>query len=178
MAGFCEHDNELSGFIKKAGHSLTSWVTVSCSKTIVRFVTSSLTKQLLVSIVTLSDEEPNARILVSQLLDLCEFFLYTSTFQYARANIRSRCSSVSIVTRLRAGRHRGQFPAWAKTGFFFFATASRPALEPTQTPIQGVPGTKRMGRESDHSRPSSAAVNNSWSYTSTPPIRLHGVALS
>jgi hypothetical protein len=29
-----------------------------------------------------------------------------------------------------------------------------------------------------HSPPSSANVKNAWSYTSTPPIRLHGVVLS
>jgi len=37
---------------------------------------------------------------------------------------------------------------------------------------------KRPGRESDHSPPSGAEVNNAWSYTSTPPIGLHGVVLS
>jgi hypothetical protein len=38
-------------------------------------------------------------------------------------------------------------------------------------------GVKRPGREADHSHlvPRS---NNEWSYTSTPPIRLHGVVLS
>jgi hypothetical protein len=40
------------------------------------------------------------------------------------------------------------------------------------------PGVKRPGREADHSPPSSAEVKNTWSYTSTPPIRLHGVVLS
>jgi hypothetical protein len=50
-------------------------------------------------------------------------------------------------------------------------------------PIQCVPGdfflgVKRPGRETDHSPPSSAEVKNAWSYTSTPPIRLHGVVLS
>jgi hypothetical protein len=39
-------------------------------------------------------------------------------------------------------------------------------------------GVKRPGREADHSPPSSAEVKNAWSYTSTPPIRIHGVALS
>jgi len=39
-------------------------------------------------------------------------------------------------------------------------------------------GTKRPGLEADHSPPSSAEVNNAWSYTSPPPIRLHGVVLS
>ena len=35
------------------------------------------------------------------------------------------------------------------------------------------PGVKRPGREGDHSPPSVADVKNSWSYTSTPPTRLH-----
>jgi hypothetical protein len=39
-------------------------------------------------------------------------------------------------------------------------------------------GVKRPGREADHSRPSSAEVKDAWSYTSTLPIRLHGVVLS
>jgi hypothetical protein len=38
-------------------------------------------------------------------------------------------------------------------------------------------GVKRPGRETDHSSPSSAEVKNAWSYTSTPPIRLHCVVL-
>jgi len=65
-------------------------------------------------------------------------------------------------------------------GFSVFARASRPALGPTRSPIQWVlgaliPGVKRPGRESDHSPPPSAEVK---SYTSTPPIRLHGVVLN
>jgi hypothetical protein len=68
-------------------------------------------------------------------------------------------------------------------GIFLFTTASRPALVPTEPPIQWVRGTlslavKRPGREADHSPPSSAEVENVWSYTSTPPIRLKGVVLS
>jgi hypothetical protein len=39
-------------------------------------------------------------------------------------------------------------------------------------------GVKRPGREADHSPPTSAKVQNAWSYTSTPSIRLHGVVLS
>jgi len=61
-------------------------------------------------------------------------------------------------------------------GFFFlFTTAFRPALGPTQPPIQWtqealIPGVKRPGREADHSHPYNAEVKPSWSYTSTPPI--------
>jgi hypothetical protein len=56
-------------------------------------------------------------------------------------------------------------------------------VELSQPPIQWVPGVpslgvKRQGRESDHLPPSSAEVKNAWSYTSTSPIRLHGVVLS
>jgi hypothetical protein len=49
-------------------------------------------------------------------------------------------------------------------------------------PIQWVPSVftpriKLPGREANYSHPSSAEVKNAWSYTSTPPIRLHGVVL-
>jgi hypothetical protein len=67
-------------------------------------------------------------------------------------------------------------------GIVLLTTASRTALEPIQSPIQWVPealslGVKRPGREADHSPSSSAEVKYAWSYTSTPPIRLHGVVL-
>jgi hypothetical protein len=66
---------------------------------------------------------------------------------------------------------------------FLFVTTSRPALGPTQLPIQSVSGAlslgvKRSGREVDYSPPSNAEVKNEWSYTSTPPMRLHGVVFS
>jgi hypothetical protein len=72
-------------------------------------------------------------------------------------------SSVGIATRLRAGR--SGFDSRKKLGIFLFATVSSPALEPTQRPIQWVPralslGVKRLGREADHSPPSSAEVKN------------------
>jgi hypothetical protein len=67
-------------------------------------------------------------------------------------------------------------------GIFLFITVPRTALGPTQPPIQSGPvalslGLKWPGGEADHSPPSSAEVKNAWSYTSTPPICLHGVAL-
>jgi len=39
-------------------------------------------------------------------------------------------------------------------------------------------GVKRAEREADRSPQSGAEVKHAWSYTSTPPIRLHGVVLS
>jgi hypothetical protein len=72
---------------------------------------------------------------------------------------------------------RVQFPAGEMMEYFV-----RPALGPTQPPIQWVPGAlasrvKLPGREADRSPPSSAKVKNAWSYTSTLPIRLHSAAL-
>jgi hypothetical protein len=71
----------------------------------------------------------------------------------------------------------------ARTGDFIFTTASRPGLGPTQPRIQRVPGAlsvrvKWPGREADNPPPSSAEAKNVWSYTSTLPVRLHGVVLS
>jgi hypothetical protein len=67
--------------------------------------------------------------------------------------------------------------------FLLFTTETRPALGPTQAPIQWVPGgsfpgIKRPGRETDHTPPSSTEVQNAWSSTSTPSIRCHGMVLS
>jgi hypothetical protein len=77
---------------------------------------------------------------------------------------KNRDSLVGRATRLWAGRRddRGSIPGvgWE---FFFFDTVSRPALGPTQLPIQWVPEVlflevKRSWREADHSPPSSAKV--------------------
>jgi hypothetical protein len=58
-------------------------------------------------------------------------------------------------------------------GIFLFTTASRPALRPTQPPIQWVPGALSLGLkwpgcEAAPSTPCSTEVKNPWSYTSTP----------
>jgi hypothetical protein len=51
---------------------------------------------------------------------------------------------------------------------------------PTQPPVQLVtalisPGLERPGHEANHASPSGSEVKNEWSYTATPPLRLHGV---
>jgi hypothetical protein len=75
------------------------------------------------------------------------------------------------------------FESRSGLGIFLLTTAFRPALDLTHPPIQWLPGSfylglKRPGRESDHSQPSNAEVKDAWRYTSTPPIRIHGVVLS
>jgi hypothetical protein len=61
-------------------------------------------------------------------------------------------------------------PIWSR----IFSKSSRPALGPTQPPIQWIPGAlspgvKRPGREADHWPLSSADVKKMWIYTSAPP---------
>ena len=60
---------------------------------------------------------------------------------------------------------------------FLSSRTTKPALGPTYRPMQTVPGyfpgMKRQRLEDDHTPPSSVAVKNKWSYTPTPPIRLH-----
>jgi pimeloyl-ACP methyl ester carboxylesterase len=70
-----------------------------------------------------------------------------------------------------------------RQGYGIFLSAFRPALGPTQSPTQWVVeaislGVKRERREGDHLPPSSVETMNAWSYTSTPPIRLHGLVLT
>jgi hypothetical protein len=43
---------------------------------------------------------------------------------------------------------------------FPLASVSRPPLGPTQLPVQWVPGVLSLGRDADHSPPSSAEVEN------------------
>jgi hypothetical protein len=68
-------------------------------------------------------------------------------------------------------------------GVFILATASRLALASIYPLIKRITGDiflaiKRPGREAYHLPPSTDEVKNEWSYTFTPPTRLHGVVLS
>jgi hypothetical protein len=68
--------------------------------------------------------------------------------------------------------------AGVRMEYIRFTTAlSRPALGPTQPPIQWVLGALIPGTE-QLERPYNAEVKNMWSYTFTPPIRLHGLMLN
>jgi hypothetical protein len=96
---------------------------------------------------------------------------------------KSRDSSVGIALGYGLDDRGLGFDSRRGWGIFLFTTTSRTALGPTQPPIQWVPGAlslgvKRPRREANHIPPSSAEVTKAWSYTSTPPIRLHGMVLS
>jgi hypothetical protein len=86
-----------------------------------------------------------------------------------RSNFQYRSSLISIHVDMNTNcLNRSHLPP-----HFLFSTSSRPALGPTQPPIQWVTGAlfprvKRPGRESDHSPPFSAEVKKTWIYKSTP----------
>jgi hypothetical protein len=89
--------------------------------------------------------------------------------KYLYAFMQSRDSDWLWAARTRA---RSSSPGRVKN--FHFSMSSRPALGPTQPPIQREPGAlspdvKRPGREADHSLPTSTEVKKTWIYTSTPP---------
>jgi hypothetical protein len=84
----------------------------------------------------------------------------------AQSELRSRYSD-----RLRA--RRPGFDSRQRQELFLYSTESKPALGPTEPPIQWVPGTispevKRPGREADHSPPSSTQVKNGEAIPALP----------
>jgi hypothetical protein len=96
---------------------------------------------------------------------------------------KRRDSSVSIATGYGLDDRGSEvrFPAGAgnfsvlhhvQTG-----SGAHPASFPMGTGVSFL-GLKRPEREADRSPPSSADVKNAWRYTSTLPMRLHGVMLS
>jgi hypothetical protein len=105
----------------------------------------------------------------------------------------SKCNSVSIATRLRAGR--SGFDTWQGQGKNHSlllrvqnCSGSHPAPYPTVIGVSSL-GVKRPRGEADHSHSSTAEVKNAWSSTSTPQYvfmtwflikeaHLHGVVLN
>jgi len=73
---------------------------------------------------------------------------------------QSRGSSVSVVTKLSYELDDRRSISDRGWDIFLLVIAPRPALEPTQSPIQWIAGVKRPEREADHSPPSSAEVKN------------------
>jgi hypothetical protein len=92
--------------------------------------------------------------------------------------------AVAAILRLGYGMDdRGSILGRGNKGISLLATASGPALWPTQPPIQTAPdalilGIKRPGCEADNSTPFSAEAGNAWNYTSTPQVSVHGVVLN
>jgi hypothetical protein len=94
----------------------------------------------------------------------------------------SRDSSFGIATGYGADDRVIGFRFPAGLGNFLFTTASRTAQWPIQPPTEWVPdalslGLKRQFREVTTRLQLVPMSKNAWSYTSIPPIRLHGVVL-
>lgn len=105
-----------------------------------------------------------------------QFSSTPSTYNTYRVNIRNQ-DIVGIATRLRS---EVRIPYWANR---LFLSPKRPDWFwcPPSLLWNWYRGSftevKLPGRESDHSSPSDAEVENDWSYTSAPPICLHGVRM-
>jgi hypothetical protein len=102
--------------------------------------------------------------------------LHDQYFRCYTSHRQNRDNSLGIALDDQGSSIR--FPAALE--IFLFTTASRTPLGPTQPPIQWVPGALSLGLGVKltthlHLVPRS---KNEWRYTSTPPIRLHGVVLS
>jgi hypothetical protein len=85
-------------------------------------------------------------------------------------HLKSQDSSVGMAT----GYGLGGWGSISSRGWtFLYSTTTRPALGPTQPPIQWLPGVlspgvKRPEREAHHSRSSSTEVKNSGAVLSLP----------
>ena len=84
---------------------------------------------------------------------------------YIYIYIYGPCNSVDIATDY------GLDGPGSNAGVDEIFRPSRPVLGPTQPPVKWIPGLSqgkvRPGRAADHSPPSSAAVMEEYSYTST-----------
>jgi hypothetical protein len=94
--------------------------------------------------------------------------------------MRSRYKSFGTAIRLRAGQPGFDFRAGPD--IFLFSIALRPALSPTQSPIQWVlgalsQGVKQQERETDQSPSSSFEVKNRGA-TFPLSIFLRGIVLN
>jgi hypothetical protein len=99
--------------------------------------------------------------------------------------VTNRGRAAGIVTGYWLHERRGRSSSPGTVKNFHFSISSRPDLEPTQSPIQCVPGggvflrgVKRYGREADHSPPTSVEVKRACIYISAPLIRLYGPEFS
>jgi hypothetical protein len=88
---------------------------------------------------------------------------------------RSRCSRVGLAIRLWAGQPWVLILVGARDLLFSKNGQSRSGTHPASNSVGCYPGVKWPGHEVKYSLPFSAKVENEWSFTSAPPICLHGI---
>jgi hypothetical protein len=99
----------------------------------------------------------------------------TNSITCFQCKLRSRISSVTIVTTLGEGR-LGNLGSISDMGedfsfLFLFCIVQVSLVSPLDTGIIS-PGVRRPGHEADHSPICNAEFMNEWSYTSHIPIHL------
>lgn len=81
------------------------------------------------------------------------------------------------MSMLRSGRLGVRIPA--PTQIFLSSKSSRPVWGPLSPLFDSYwvyfPRVKQPGCDVDHSSPSGAEVQNQWSHTSTPPVRIYAM---
>jgi len=110
----------------------------------------------------------NIYIYISTVANLAHIYIYI--YIYTHTHIYSGSgSSVGIATELRAGRS-GIESRWGRD---FPPLQIGPGAHPVSCKM-GTGGEVRPGRAADHSSPSSAAVMEEMSYTTTHPLGHNG----
>jgi hypothetical protein len=103
------------------------------------------------------------------IIDSITLIIFGKAYKY------NRDSSVGIALSygLDDRGSRVRFPAGAGNFSIHHRVQNGSGTHPASYPM-GTRGSF-LGGETDHSPSSSVEVKNAWSYTSTPPICLHGV---
>jgi hypothetical protein len=102
-------------------------------------------------------------------------------FDFDNPNNISWSVGIALVYGLDDRGSRVRFPAGAGNFSLHHCVHNSSGVHPASYPMGtrgSFSGGKAAGAWSCHSPPSSAEVKNRWNYTSTTPIRLHGVVLS
>jgi hypothetical protein len=81
--------------------------------------------------------------MVINLVNALSITVATLILKMCYVDVQDPHSSVSLVTRLRAGRPG--FNSRQNVGYLLLAAVSTPALWPIQSPIQWVPGALILG---------------------------------